>query len=244
MLEIVRVTKYFGGLAALKNVSLSVKEKTIFGIIGPNGSGKTTLFNCISGIYRPTSGSIYFMGRDLTKLTPDKICKLGISRTFQIPQPFYKLTVLDNVALSLAFGNVEKSRLSIEEARKEAKEYLEFVNLLKKKDFLAKDLNVQECKKLELARALACNPKIILLDEVAAGLNPYEVNEMTNLIRRIRDDFGITVLWIEHVMKAIMSTAETIAVLNYGEKISEGTPSEVARDTNVIKAYLGDEFVR
>lgn len=244
MLEIVRVTKYFGGLAALKNVSLSVKEKTIFGIIGPNGSGKTTLFNCISGIYRPTSGSIYFMGRDLTKLTPDKICKLGISRTFQIPQPFYKLTVLDNVALSLAFSNVRRGGLSIEEARKEAKEYLEFVNLLKRSDFLARDLNVQESKKLELARALACDPRIILLDEVVAGLNPYEVNEMTGLIRRIRDDFGITILWIEHVMKAIMSTAEFIAVLNYGEKISEGTPSEVARDINVIKAYLGDEFIK
>jgi len=244
MLEIVRVTKYFGGLAALKNVSLSVKEKTIFGIIGPNGSGKTTLFNCISGIYRPTSGSIYFMGRDLTKLTPDKICKLGISRTFQIPQPFYKLTVLDNVALSLAFGNVRRGGLSIEEARKEAKEYLEFVNLLKRSDFLARDLNVQESKKLELARALACDPRIILLDEVVAGLNPYEVNEMTGLIRRIRDDFGITILWIEHVMKAIMSTAEFIAVLNYGEKISEGAPSEVARDINVIKAYLGDEFIK
>ena len=230
LLEGKGVTKYFGGLAALKDVDFEIEEGEIVGLIGPNGSGKTTLLNCISGVLVPTSGRIYFLGQDITGLKPHKICKLGMGRTFQIPRPFMNMTVLEN-AMVCTDGDRER-----------ALEAVRHVNLEEKINVLAKTLTFHERRRLEIARALAVNPKIILLDEVAAGLNPKEIVEFTGLIRKIRDELGITILWVEHVMKAIMTTAERIIVLNKGTKITEGTPKEVAENPEVIEAYLGEEY--
>lgn len=241
LLEGVKVTRYFGGLAALKNVDFCVKEKEIVGLIGPNGAGKTTLFNCITGVYPPTSGKIIFEGRDITRLKPHEICKLGIARTYQIVIPFTGMTVLENVMVGALFGR--RGSISMSDARKEALRCLEFVGLLDKRDVLADKLILADRKALEVARALAADPKIVLLDEVAAGLNPTETLRAMDMIKRIRDEMGITVFWVEHVMKAIMNVAERIIVLNYGEKIAEGKPSEIARDENVIKAYLGEKYI-
>jgi len=240
MLKGIKVTKYFGGLAALRDVDFNVEKGMIFGIIGPNGSGKTTLFNCISGIYRPTSGSIIFNGKDVTKLRPDQICRLGIARTYQIAQPFPHLSALDNVVVGLLFGSGRGKEISLKEAREKAKCFLELTGILNKSGVLAKDLNVQERKKLELARALACNPKVMLLDEVVAGLNPTESIEISKLIKRIRDEYDITIVWVEHVLKALMNSADYVMVLNQGMKIAEGVPSEVVSNAAVIKAYLGE----
>lgn len=241
MLEGINVTKYFGGLAAVKNVDFSVKEKEIVGLVGPNGAGKTTIFNCITGIYPPTSGKVMFQGREITRLKSHQICRLGIARTYQIVIPFTGMTVLENVLVAALFGR-DRS-VSLADARRETLQCLEFVGLLDKKDAKAESLTIADRKMLEVARALAANPKVILLDEVAAGLNPAETLRAMNMIRRLRDDMGITVFWIEHVMKAIMNVAERIIVLNYGEKIAEGTPKEIANDQMVIKAYLGEEYI-
>jgi len=230
LLEGKGVTKYFGGLAALKDVDFEIEEGEIVGLIGPNGSGKTTLLNCISGVLVPTSGRIYFLGQDITGLKPHKICKLGIGRTFQIPRPFMNMTVLEN------------TMVCTDGDRERALEAVRHVNLEEKINVLSKTLTFHERRRLEIARALAVNPKIILLDEVAAGLNPKEIVEFTGLIRKIRDELGITILWVEHVMKAIMTTAERIMVLNKGTKITEGTPKEVAENPEVIEAYLGEEY--
>ncbi|RLE51368.1 MAG: ABC transporter ATP-binding protein [Candidatus Methanomethylicota archaeon] len=213
----------------------------IVGLIGPNGAGKTTLFNIISGFIPPTSGSIKFMGVEVTKLKPHQICKLGIGRTFQIVKPFMNTTVIENVIAGALFGGKEK--MDLDEARRVAKEFLEFVGLKHKMNVLAKNLNIVERKFVEISRALATRPKLLLLDEPLAGLNPAETMEATKLIRRIRDELGITVFWIEHVMKAIMNAAERIIVLHYGEKIAEGTPKEIARNRRVIEAYLGEEYI-
>lgn len=237
ILEGFNVKKYFGGIIALRGVDFKVKEGEILGLIGPNGAGKTTLFNIICGFYKPTDGIIKFNGIDITKLRPSEICHMGIGRTFQIVRPFTNLTVLENVMAGALFG--KKKRIDLDEAKKKALEYLEFVGLIHKKDFLMKDLNLIERKFVEIARALATDPRILLLDEPLAGLNPVEISEASMLIRRIRDELGITVFWIEHVMRAIMKVAERIIVLNYGEKIAEGPPEKISKDPNVIKAYLG-----
>ena len=241
MLEGSRVTKYFGGLAAVKNVDFIVKEREIVGLIGPNGAGKTTLFNLISGVYRPTSGKILFEGRDITKLKPYEICHLGIGRTYQIVKPFLNMTTLENVMVGVMFG--KKKSISIREARAQALKWLEYVGLEEKKDMPAASLTLASRKMLEVARALATEPKLILLDEVVAGLNPAETLRAMDLIRRIRDELGITVFWVEHVMRAVMGTAERIIVLHHGEKIAEGTPKEIAADERVIEAYLGEKYL-
>lgn len=241
LLEGFKVTKYFGGLLAVKDVDFSLEEKEIVGLVGPNGAGKTTLFNLISGVYKPTNGTIKLNGKDITKLSPHSICNLGITRTFQIPRPFLELTAIKNVIVAMMFGSGKS--MSMTAAQKEALHYLEFVGLEGKRDILAKNLTLRDRKTLEVARALAANPRVILLDEVIAGLNPTETMWLMDLIKKIRDERGITVFWVEHVMKAVMGLAERVIVLHHGEKIAEGSPREVADNSKVVDAYLGVRYV-
>ncbi|MEM2794014.1 MAG: ABC transporter ATP-binding protein [Candidatus Methanomethylicia archaeon] len=229
LLRCEKIMKRFGGLEALKGVDLDIDEGLIVGLIGPNGSGKTTLINCIAGFYSPTSGRIFFDGRDITGLKNYQICKLGIARTFQIPRPFPSLTVLQNVMVA----TVDKSY---------AIECLRVTGLFDKRDVLARDLTAHQMRMLELARALATNPKILMLDEVMAGLNPVEIENTIQVIKELRGK-GLTILWVEHVMRAIMKAADYIYVLHEGLKIAEGKPIEVANDEKVIKAYLGEKYI-
>ncbi len=236
ILRVENVTKMFGGLIAVNNVSFEVQEGEIFGVIGPNGAGKTTLFNVISGIYFPEKGKVFFRERDTTRLPSFKKARLGIARTHQIVKPLNELTVLENVMVGACFG---KAFAGLKEAAEIAMEMLDTVKLSDKAEVLAGSLNVPQKKRLELARALASKPEIILLDEVLAGLNPTEVEEMLEVIQNIKKK-GITILMIEHLMHAIMKVSDRIVVLDYGSKIAEGTPKEVANNERVIEAYLGD----
>ena len=221
----------------LSGISFAVHPGEILGIIGPNGAGKTTLFNVISGVYRPTSGRVEFDGQDITEVRRiHQVCHLGMGRTYQIVKPFGNMSVLDNVMVG-AFCNQAGSAT----AREIALEVLALVGLLDKKDQEAKSLTLANMKRLEMARALATKPKLLLLDEVMAGLNPNEIDEAIKLIRDIRD-YGSTVIVVEHVMRAIMSLSERIMVIAQGEKVTEGEPREVIADQRVIKAYLGDGF--
>lgn len=237
LLKVRNVSKRFGGLIALNNVSLDLRRGEILGLIGPNGSGKTTLLNVISGVYEPDAGQVLFRGRDISHLRPHQRCHLGIARTFQITKPFLGLSVLENVAVGAYFGSSERSMLTA--AREQALAILELMGLSPRKAELASNLTLSERRKLELARAFATQPEVLLLDEVAAGLNPSEVLEMLEVIRHIRDSGG-TVLMIEHVMKAVMGVSEHIAVLHHSEILAEGSPEEIVRDDRVIAAYLGD----
>lgn len=232
------VTKHFGGLAAVSDVDFYVDKGEILGLIGPNGAGKTTLFNLISASLTPKPGKIYFEGRDITGIKPYQVCRLGIARTFQTVKIFGNLSVLNNVRLAALFGNPEK--VSETEATKQARELLEFVGLDKGIDAPAKGLTLANQKRLEMARALAAKPKLLLLDELMAGLNQTEVAEAMDDIRQVRDR-GITIIMIEHVMKAIMNVCDRIVVLNYGRKIAEGTPKEIANSKTVIEVYLGEQ---
>lgn len=240
LLQVEKVTKYFNGLKALDEVSVYLKEKEIVGLIGPNGAGKTTLLNIIMGTYKPNKGVIIFNGRRIDGLRPDEICKMGIARTFQIVKPITTLKVIDNVLVAALFGKDE--RLSINKAREISINALEFVGLKNKMDYFPSNLTITELRKLELARAIATRPKLILIDEVLAGLNVTEVNEMLEKIRELNKEMGVTILMVEHIMHAIMSISERIIVLHHGKKIAEGRPEEIVNNPLVIKAYLGERF--
>jgi len=232
------VTKYFGGLAAVFNVDFHVDEGEVLGLIGPNGAGKTTLFNLISAALTPKSGEIRFKGRNITGLAPYKICRMGVARTFQTVKVFADLPVISNVVLGSYFG---KSRgRSSAEALGEAAEWLQFVGLSAAKATPAKDLTLAHQKRLEVARALATQPELLMLDEMMAGLTATEVAEAMELVAKIRKQ-GITVIMIEHVMKAIMQVCDRIMVLHHGAKLAEGTPKEIATSKEVIKVYLGEK---
>jgi len=239
MLEVAKLTKCFGVLVAVKDLTFTIKEGEIVGLIGPNGAGKTTLFNLICGVYRPDSGEIKFLDHDVTGLPPHKICRLGISRTHQIVRPFLDMTVIENVMVGLLYGAGER----LSNVRSVALELLKFVGLENKKDVPARNLNLFERKVLEMARSLATKPRLLLLDEPVSGLTSTEIEEATKTIRRIRDELGITVFWVEHVMKAIKGTVERIIVMNYGEKIAEGTFEEISNNEKVIDAYLGEKYL-
>lgn len=229
------LTKYFGGLTAVNDVSFQVEKGEIYGLIGPNGSGKTTLFNLITGYYPISSGKVIFAGAELNGLPTWKICKRGIGRTFQIVKPLRRMTVLENVMTS-AFNRTG----SLDAARDRALEVLDFCELLHKQDSPAKGLTIGDRKRLEIARALATQPSLLLLDETMAGLTPQEQAEGVELIRKIRDS-GVTIIIVEHIMHVIMNLCDRILCINYGQEIARGTPSEVANDEAVIEAYLGKD---
>ena len=238
MLSVRGVTKKIGGLVAVNQVDLDISADEIVGLVGPNGAGKTTLLNMISGISAPTTGTITFMGDEITGLSADKICRKGIAKTFQIAESFPNLSALECTMVGALFGN--HGSVSMAQARGEAEAVLDSVGFpMHKRDTQIKDLNVVELKRVQLSRALASKPRLLLLDELTTGLNPKESGEAVELIRKIRTD-GVSILIIEHVMSVIMGVSDRIVVLDHGEKIAEGYPDEVMNNQRVIDTYLGD----
>jgi len=235
-LEVRDLSKAFRGLRAVDGVSFDVEQGAIGAMIGPNGAGKTTCFNVIAGVFEPDRGEVRLGGRDITGLRPHEICRAGIGRTFQVVKPFPQMSVLDNVVVGAL-----NAQARVADAKREAARLLELLHLDVKADALAASLTLPERKRLEVARAMATRPTLLLLDEVMAGLRPTEVDEMVDVFRRINRETGITILLIEHVMRAVMALAQRVVVLNYGERICEGVPEDVVRDPAVLECYLGEE---
>ncbi|MFW9984839.1 MAG: ABC transporter ATP-binding protein [Candidatus Odinarchaeota archaeon] len=239
LLEGEGITKRFGGLVALKNVDFEVNSGEILGLIGPNGAGKTTLFNVISGALRSTSGVIKYEGKIITGLKPHKICRLGIARTFQIPKPFPNMTVFENVFAAASFGCHKDQGFT--QVKEELDQILDKFGLVGKSEIPAARLTAFEQRLLEIVRCLSTKPRLLLLDEAMAGLNPTELTQMLGLVRDLRDSGGTTIFMIEHNMRVMMEAADRIMALDHGVKIAEGTPKEVAENTDVIEAYLGED---
>ena len=236
LLSLQGISKRFGGLQALLNVTFDLPQGQILGLIGPNGAGKTTLFNVINGVYRPDTGRIIFRDKDVTGLRPYQLARMGMARTHQIVRPLNELSVRENVMVGACFGHEHQD---LSNAAKIADEVLEFVGLGVRADQLAGSLNVAQKKRLEMARALAAHPYLLLLDEVLAGLNHSEIDSMIETVLKIREQ-GITIIMVEHVMKAMMNVSDRIVVLDYGQQIAEGNPESITNDPRVIEAYLGD----
>lgn len=239
ILDTKEVTKRFGGLTAANRISMQVEEGQIYGLIGPNGAGKTTFLNSIAGRFPPTSGTVFFRGEDTTGLPAEAMCHKGLSRTFQIPRPFPDLTVLENVKVGAVFGPKDGSPKPAEQRALEALDYVEFDLPI---DTPAAQLNAVQLKRIDLARALACQPKLLLLDELASGLTPVELDSIMKLIQQIRDD-SITIIAVEHIMRVIKGICDEVIVIQYGTEIAKGTPDEVLNNPKVIEAYLGEEEV-
>ena len=237
ILQLEDIVTMFGGLKAVNRVSVTVEKGEIFGLIGPNGAGKTTLLNVIAGFYKPNQGKVLFQGKNITGFSPEKVCNIGISRTFQVPRKFHKMTMLENVLVASTFGiqRPDKSPMQL------AQEALEFVKFQKPSNTSANTLNAAELKRLDLARALASKPSLLLLDEPASGLTPKELESLMTLVLQISGT-GITIIVVEHLMKMIMNICNRMAVLVYGEKVAEGSPDEICKDRRVIEAYLGEEY--
>ena len=238
MLVVNGLVKRFGGFTAVNNVSFKVEQGEILGLIGPNGSGKSTIFNMLSGTFPPTAGSISFEGQELAGLAPHRTINRGIGRTFQIPRPFKRLTMFENVALAGYYGQGSHSKVKAEEAAEKA---LAMVGLPADRKASVDGLGAAGLKKLELAKALATGPKLLLADESLGGLDDKEMDQAAEMLRKIRDELGITIIWVEHIMGVLMRVVDRVMVLDHGEKISEGLPSEVSSDPRVVEVYLGTD---
>jgi len=234
LLEVRRVSRFFGGLAALTDVDFTVARGEVLGLIGPNGAGKTTIFNVVNGFFPPSRGEVRFRGERISGLKPHEICRRGLARTFQVVKPLQRMSTLDNVVASAFLRSADR-----DEAVAKAEEILRFTDLWSVRDTISKRLPLGLRKRLEIARALATGPELLLLDEACAGLNPAELDESVQIIRGIRER-GVTIMIIEHHMKVIMSLSDRIVVLTYGEKLAEGAPEEIAANPDVIRAYLGE----